>query len=93
MTASKDVVAKGSYTFGRYCGVCHGDAAVGGGVVPDLRHSAALGSTETWQAIVRDGALKNQGMIGWGKYLSGDEIDAVRHYVISRAHEDKALGE
>ena len=93
MTASKDVVAKGSYTFGRYCGVCHGDAAVGGGVVPDLRHSAALGSTETWQAIVRDGALKNQGMIGGGKYLSGDEIDAVRHYVISRAHEDKALGE
>lgn len=92
-TASKEVVAKGAYTFGRFCGVCHGDAAIGGGVVPDLRHSAALGSPETWQAIVHDGALKANGMIGWSKQLSREEIDAIRHYVIARAHEDKALGE
>jgi alcohol dehydrogenase (cytochrome c)/quinohemoprotein ethanol dehydrogenase len=33
-TASKEVVAKGAYTFGRFCGVCHGDAAIGGAWSP-----------------------------------------------------------
>jgi quinohemoprotein ethanol dehydrogenase len=30
-------------------------------------------------------------MVGWGKYMTKDQIEAIRHYVIKRAHEDKAL--
>jgi quinohemoprotein ethanol dehydrogenase len=91
-TASAEVVAKGAFTFGRFCGTCHGDGAIGGGVLPDLRRSAALHSAETWSAIVHDGALKDRGMIAWGTQLSREDIEAVRAYVIKRAHEDKALG-
>ncbi|MBN8818280.1 MAG: PQQ-dependent dehydrogenase, methanol/ethanol family [Sphingomonas sp.] len=92
-TAPAAVVAQGGQIFGRYCGVCHGDAAISGGVTPDLRHSAALGDAKTWQAIVHDGALTANGMVGWSKVLSPSDIDAVRAYVIKRANEDKALAQ
>ncbi|GHD03586.1 PQQ-dependent dehydrogenase, methanol/ethanol family [Novosphingobium pokkalii] len=91
-TASAAVIARGAQLYGRYCTACHGDAAISGGVTPDLRHSGALGSPETWQMIVHDGALKDNGMVGWGKVMSPTDIDAIRHYVIARAHQDKALG-
>jgi quinohemoprotein ethanol dehydrogenase len=90
-TASAAVIARGAYNYGRYCGVCHGDAAVAGSIIPDLRHSGTLASAENWQTIVHDGALKANGMVGWKSVMSAAEIDGVRHYVIKRAHEDKAL--
>ena len=84
-------VAAGSYAFGRYCSQCHNDAAVGSTVLPDLRRSAALENRDTWMAIVHDGALKDNGMVSFAPSLSRDEIEAIRHYVIKRANEDKAL--
>ncbi|MBT2187018.1 PQQ-dependent dehydrogenase, methanol/ethanol family [Sphingobium nicotianae] len=90
-TASPEVVKNGAYIYGRYCGVCHGDAAISGGVTPDLRHSAALGDTNGWQAIVHDGALKDNGMVGWSKILTPSDVDSIRAYVIHRANEDMAL--
>jgi len=84
-------IAQGGRTFATYCGVCHGDAAVSGGVLPDLRHSPVLGDAATWQRIVHDGALAQNGMVGWSKVLSSSDIDSIRAYVINRAHEDKAL--
>lgn len=83
-------VAMGARTYGRYCMVCHGDAAIGG-LLPDLRHSGVLADEGAWQSVVHDGILKDNGMIGWGKYLTPDQIEAIRHYVIHRANEDKAL--
>lgn len=91
-TAKPEVVAKGAYLYGRYCGACHGDAAIAGAIIPDLRHSGMLASSDGWQKIVHDGALKANGMVGWSNVMSRDEIDAIRHYAIKRAHEDKALG-
>ena len=86
-------VKTGGYAYGRYCGTCHGDAGIAGTIVPDLRRSAALGDKATWTTIVADGALKANGMIGWKQYLSAEEIESVRQYLIKRANEDKALGE
>ncbi len=91
-TAKPEVVAKGAYLYGRYCGACHGDAAIAGAIIPDLRHSGMLASPDGWQKIVHDGALKANGMVGWSNVMSRDEIDAIRHYAIKRAHEDKAMG-
>jgi quinohemoprotein ethanol dehydrogenase len=84
-------VASGSYDFGRYCSQCHNDAAIGSTVLPDLRRSAALENRDSWMAIVRDGALKDNGMVSFAPSLSEERIEAVRQYVIKRANEDKAL--
>jgi alcohol dehydrogenase (cytochrome c)/quinohemoprotein ethanol dehydrogenase len=89
-TANIAVVAEGKARYHRFCGTCHGDSAVSGGVLPDLRYSAALGNPELWNQIVHDGALKSQGMVPFASVLSQSEIDAVRAYVTSRANEDAA---
>jgi len=85
-------VAAGSRQYGRYCGQCHGDAAIGSTVLPDLRRSAAIESPESWAAIVNDGALAMNGMVGFAGILSRDDVEAVRQYVISRSNEDRKLG-
>ena len=90
-TAPAPVIAAGGGHFGRYCGVCHGDAAVGGSLVPDLRRSGALNDAATWQQIVHDGALKDNGMVSFASVMTPAEIETIRHYVIKRANEDKAL--
>ena len=71
----------GGQIFEGTCGVCHGGGARSSGVLPDLRRSAALADAATWQGIVHDGALKDRGMIGFAKYLSKADIEAVRGYV------------
>ena len=90
-TASAAAVKQGGAIFARYCGVCHGDAAISGGITPDLRYSAVLKDASAWQAIVHDGLLASNGMVGWKKVMNAAEIEAIRAYVIQRAHEDKAL--
>jgi alcohol dehydrogenase (cytochrome c)/quinohemoprotein ethanol dehydrogenase len=88
--ANMAIVAEGKARYHRFCGTCHGDSAVSGGVLPDLRYSAALGNPELWKQIVHGGALKSQGMVSFASVLSEGEIDAVRAYVISRANQDAA---
>ena len=73
--------------------MCHGNAAVAGSLNPDLRHSASLGNPKLWQQIVHDGLLSQNGMVAWKDQFNPDQIDAIRHYVIKRANEDKALGD
>jgi len=89
-TANVEVVAEGKARYHRFCGTCHGDSAVSGGVLPDLRYSPALSDTVLWNKIVHDGVLKSQGMVPFATVLSQSEIDAVRAYVTARANEDAA---
>lgn len=84
-------LAEGTKVYANTCFGCHGDAAVAGGLNPDLRHSATLNQPKLWQQIVHDGLLKENGMIGFKKYFNQAQIESVRHYVIKRANEDKAL--
>jgi alcohol dehydrogenase (cytochrome c)/quinohemoprotein ethanol dehydrogenase len=81
-------VAEGKAKYHRFCGTCHGDSAVSGGVLPDLRYSSALGNEKVWNQIVHDGALQTQGMVSFAAVLSQADIDAVRAYVTARANED-----
>jgi quinohemoprotein ethanol dehydrogenase len=55
----------------------NGDAAVSGGILPDLRYSGALAS-EQWFSIVRDGMLAPYGMVGVSKELSQQDAEASR---------------
>jgi quinohemoprotein ethanol dehydrogenase len=91
VTGTPAQFADGSLSYGNSCSVCHGDAAVAGGLVPDLRHSAALNNPQLWQQIVHDGILKERGMVAWSANMTPAQIENIRLYVIKRANEDKAL--
>ena len=54
-TAPAEKVADGKRLYQTYCMICHGDTAVSGGMVPDLRYSATLPSADAWKSIVLDG--------------------------------------
>ena len=91
-TGTPQQAALGGDLFGRYCSVCHGDAAVAGGLVPDLRHSGAIGSPDAIRSVVIDGALQHKGMVSFRSALKPEDVEAIRQYLIKRANEDKALG-
>jgi quinohemoprotein ethanol dehydrogenase len=93
VTGTPEQIAAGAQQYGRFCGACHGDAAIGGGLLPDLRRSALLADGKVWTSVVHDGALRTRGMIGFASVLNPEQVEAVRDYVIKRANEDKALGE
>jgi alcohol dehydrogenase (cytochrome c)/quinohemoprotein ethanol dehydrogenase len=82
------VITEGKARYHRFCGTCHGDSAVSGGVLPDLRYSPTLASEEQWNQVVKDGALQTQGMVSFASVLSQPEIDAIRAYVTYRANQD-----
>jgi len=75
-------VAQGRRHYSNHCLFCHMPA---GGSGPDLRFSAALRDARAWQAIVHDGALAKNGMVGWSSVLSTDEVEAIRAYFIGEA--------
>jgi alcohol dehydrogenase (cytochrome c)/quinohemoprotein ethanol dehydrogenase len=91
-TAKPETIAAGAQLYGRFCGACHGDSAIAGGITPDLRHSGILNSPDNWQKIVHDGALKDNGMVSWSNVMTAEQIETIRAYVISRANEDKKIG-
>lgn len=78
-------IARGKAVYHRHCGGCHGDAGISGSIY-DLRTSTAAASAAAWATIVRDGALSARGMIGFASEVSAEEAEAVRAYVIERAH-------
>jgi quinohemoprotein ethanol dehydrogenase len=78
-------VALGETVYGRRCGLCHGFDAVSGNIVPDLRRSAFLTNPQGWQAVVIGGALANNGMISWKRFVSPAQAEAVRAFVGERA--------
>jgi quinohemoprotein ethanol dehydrogenase len=84
-----DQIAKGKGAFLRSCAVCHGDAAVGAGVIPDLRHSAMIQSANAWKAVVIDGTLTDRGMVSFSPVLDASTAEAIRAYVIGRASDER----
>jgi PQQ-dependent dehydrogenase (methanol/ethanol family) len=82
---SPERVAQGANMFGNYCAGCHGFSAISGFVTPDLRRSAAIQDAATFRSIVRDGALLGNGMPGFGKRLSVENVENIRAFVASEA--------
>jgi alcohol dehydrogenase (cytochrome c)/quinohemoprotein ethanol dehydrogenase len=92
-TGTPQQTADGAYRYANSCGGCHGDAAVAGTLVTDLRTSPALNNPDLWKQIVLDGAMKDRGMVGWSANFTPEQVENIRLYVIKRANEDKALEE
>jgi quinohemoprotein ethanol dehydrogenase len=87
--ASAASIHKGEQLFQSYCGHCHGDVAVSGGVLPDLRYSSALESDE-WFSDVLGGMLKSDGMVSFATELSHEDAADIRAYVIFRRNQSVA---
>jgi len=87
--ATAKQIHHGEAVYQRFCSGCHGDVAVSGGLLPDLRYSGAL-ATDQWFKIVRDGAYQSLGMVSFGKEVSQQDATDIRAYVIFRANESKS---
>jgi len=94
-TGTPRQVDHGFRLFIKYCSACHGDAAVSGGITPDLRYSPLLASDSFYDVVLK-GVLKDQGMVSWAPVIDHDDASDIRAYLIHRAHEtiqQKAAGE
>jgi quinohemoprotein ethanol dehydrogenase len=83
--ASARDMAAGEFGYGQFCAVCHGVSVVGGGVIPDLRKSAALQDPARFKAIALDGELSTRGMPGFKDWISPAELEQIRAYVAREA--------
>jgi quinohemoprotein ethanol dehydrogenase len=86
---SAKTIKKGEALFSRNCMTCHGAGAVGGGVLPDLRHLSPEVQAG-FSAIVLDGALKGKGMPAFGKWLTESDAQAILTYLRKRAADEVA---
>jgi quinohemoprotein ethanol dehydrogenase len=76
------LVKEGGALFGK-CQWCHGAGAIAGGGAPDLRASAAPLGDASFATVVR-GGVETRGMPKFDE-LTDRELDALRHYIRTRA--------
>lgn len=90
--ASSERVELGRAHYNHYCAVCHGGNAISGGIVSDLRYR--IGDLDgAWRSIVIEGVLAPRGMPSWKDYLSPEEADEIKAYVVHEANLGHARGE
>jgi quinohemoprotein ethanol dehydrogenase len=82
---SPQLAHKGSLLFNSFCMGCHGINAVAG-ALPDLRY-ADKATLLGLQEIVLGGRLAPAGMPSFNKILTGQQVQAIKAYIISRAQE------
>jgi alcohol dehydrogenase (cytochrome c)/quinohemoprotein ethanol dehydrogenase len=85
--ASTEEIKRGEANFQRFCAACHGDVAVSGGVLPDLRYSETISSDQAFSSIVLGGLLRQQGMVSFARELRKADVQSIRSYVIFRANQ------
>jgi len=78
-------VAKGKLLYAGNCAACHGPAANSSGVLPDLRRSAVLPNRDAWNAVLMQGALESRGMLNFSRWISAEDVDAIRAYIADQA--------
>ena len=78
-------LAEGEAQYFGFCTICHN-----GPVNPDLLRSPVAANAEAWRSVVFDGALADNGMIAFKPWLSGEQVEAVRAYVLMQAAQRKA---
>ena len=84
------MLSEGHRLYMASCHMCHGDRAVSGSSIPDLRKMSA----DTWELfkpIVLGGLRHEQGMVGFAETLSDEDTDAIYAYLVKRRN-DLAAG-
>jgi len=89
LTGTAEQIAHGRQLYLTRCFQCHGDAAMAGGVLPDLRKISA-DSHAAWDDFVLGNQMHEMGMPNYSKLLTPEDSEAIHHYVIKRAHDTRA---
>ena len=86
--ASSEFIASGETSYNRNCAVCHGSEGISlrPDTYPDLRRSSRMINQESWEAVVLEGELQDEGMVSFSNVLDDGEAEAIRSYIISRAN-------
>ena len=79
-------IALGKQRYADRCMACHGDGAVGGGVIPDLRY-LSVERHQMWLGIVLGGLHRDKGMVSFAEELTPEEATAIQAFVIGRAND------
>ena len=77
------LAAAGESPYAGYCMLCHGAAAVSGGMAPDLRASRIVLSRDAFMEVVLGGGLLKSGMPQFSDFTEF-QADALRHYIRSQ---------
>ena len=85
-TATPEKIEAGAGLFGKWCAVCHGIAGIGGGTLPDLRYSAPS-VFDSYKEIVLDGKRQARGMPSLKQWVTADDVESIRAYVLKRRAE------
>jgi PQQ-dependent dehydrogenase (methanol/ethanol family) len=89
LTASADVVARGSRLYEANCSVCHGaNGTQQRSSFPNLTVTPFLHSQEAWDQVVLQGRPE-KGMAAFASVMQPADSAAVRAYLVSRANELK----
>ncbi len=86
-TLDKTAIANGELSYNNYCATCHGIHVVSGGNVPDLRYMEA-GRHQAFKAIVLDGILESNGMVGFNDVLNDRQAEEIYAYILQQAHQE-----
>jgi quinohemoprotein ethanol dehydrogenase len=78
VVASNAEPKAGGELFGKYCGNCHFSA----GYLPNLRTSPMLLEPSLWKATVYDGALSQNGMAGFKRFMTPEQAEAIRAFLL-----------
>jgi quinohemoprotein ethanol dehydrogenase len=82
--ATAETINKGGAIFTQWCAVCHGVGAVGGGGLITALPMSKPEVFKMYKEIVLDGDYSSRGMPAFGKWLSADDVEAIRAYIIKR---------
>ncbi|MEE2636237.1 MAG: PQQ-dependent dehydrogenase, methanol/ethanol family [Acidobacteriota bacterium] len=74
------------------CAICHGLMAVSSGTIPDLRQLDET-SHQRFDAVVRGGILRNQGMPSYADLLTEGDVAAIQVYLQRRTADDTAASQ
>jgi mono/diheme cytochrome c family protein len=83
VTSSGDIAA-GSKLYDNTCQACHG-TDVSGRYLPDLKTSPTIKSQEEFKSVVIDGARRAKGMVGFSAYLTTEQAESIRAYILMEA--------
>lgn len=77
------LLAEGENLFVGNCMLCHGAGAISGGSLSDLRY-AAPATYDNIQNIVRMGAYSSLGMPNLGEWLTEEDVEKIKNWLLSR---------
>jgi PQQ-dependent dehydrogenase (methanol/ethanol family) len=84
-TGDTATIARGETLFHERCSNCHGGGVIGGGVIPDLRHSLLPRDDQALTQIVLGGVLVSRGMPNFSTVLKEPDVVALQQYILQQS--------